>query len=100
MNTNTWVSDGSGVIDSEGNFKLSSALITEYARTTFYVGDTGVGKEPSDTEGTGSPYTPLETVTKALEIIKANGDSSKDYRIFVSGTVPGAKTINAPSAPL
>ena len=100
MLTNTWVSDGSNVIDSDGNFKLSSALITEYARTTFYVGDTGVGKEPSDTEGTGSPYTPLKTISKALEIIKANGDSSKDYRIFVSGTVPGAKTVLAPAKSL
>ncbi len=96
MKTNTWVSDGSGVIDSDGNFKLSSALITEYARTTFYVGDTGVGKEPSDTEGTGSPYTPFETISKALEIIKANGDSSKDYRIFISGELSESTVITPP----
>ena len=94
MTTNTWVSDGSSLINASGVFNLNSTLITQFTRTTFYVGSTSVGAASDDT-GSGSPYTPFKTINKAMEVIAANGDSSKDYRIFVSGTVPGAQTINA-----
>ena len=98
MLTNTWVSDGSGVIDDEGTFALSVSLVTSFARTTFYVGQTAAATSvevtASDITGSGSPYAPFETVTKAVEVIAATGNSSKDYRIFVSGTVTGAHEIS------
>ena len=93
MTTNTWVSDGSGIINESGDFNLTSALITQFARTTFYVGSTSVGAASNDT-GNGSPYAPLETVNKAVEVIAATGNGSKDYRIYVSGTVTGAQEIS------
>ncbi len=92
MTTKTWVSDGSGVIKG-GEFELSQDLITQFTRTTFYVGSTSVGIA-SDETGSGSVYSPLESVTKAASIIAAVGDSSKDYRIYVCGEVTGAQEIS------
>ncbi|MBR1722594.1 MAG: hypothetical protein IJ727_08980, partial [Treponema sp.] len=98
MTTNTWVSDGSGVIGDSGEFSLTADLVSQFARTTFYVGQTAAATSvevtASDITGSGSPYAPFETVTKAAEVIAATGDSSKDYRIFVSGTVTGAQEIS------
>ncbi|MBE6354906.1 hypothetical protein [Treponema sp.] len=95
--TNTWVSDGSGIINESGDFSLTSDLITQFARTTFYVGQTtaatSVEVTASDITGNGSPYAPLETIRKAASIIAATGDSSKDYRIYVSGTLERAQEI-------
>ena len=100
MTTNTWLSDGSGAIDDNGTFALSNSLVTSFARTTFYVGQTSaatsVEVNASDITGNGSPYAPLETVNKAVEVIKANGDSSKDYRIFISGELSGSTEITPP----
>ncbi|MBQ8681122.1 MAG: hypothetical protein IJ530_15430 [Treponema sp.] len=93
MLTNTWVSDGSGLISDSGVFNLTDTLINQFTRTTFYVGSTSVGAASNDT-GNGSPYAPFETVNKAVEVIAATGESSKDYRIYVSGTVTGAQEIS------
>ena len=95
MLTNSWVSDGSGLISDSGVFNLTSALITQFARTTFYVGSTSVGAASNDT-GNGSPYAPFETVNKAVEVIAATGDISKDYRIFISGELSGSAEITPP----
>ena len=98
MTTNAWLSDGSGAINDEGTFAISGSLVTSFARTTFYVGQTAAATSvevtASDITGNGSPYAPFETVTKAVEVIAATGNSSKDYRIFVSGTVTGAQEIS------
>ncbi|MBB5219963.1 hypothetical protein HNP77_002352 [Treponema rectale] len=98
MTTNTWLSDGSGVISDSGEFSLTADLVSQFARTTFYVGQTAAATSvevtASDITGSGSPYAPFETVTKAVEVIAATGDSSKDYRIFVSGTVTGSQEIS------
>ncbi|MBQ8680501.1 MAG: hypothetical protein IJ530_12180 [Treponema sp.] len=98
MTTNTWLSDGSGVIDDEGTFALSVSLVSSFARTTFYVGQTSAATSvkvtADDITGTGSPYAPFATVTKAVEVIAATGDISKDYRIYVSGTVTGSQKIS------
>ncbi len=99
MTTNSWVSDGSGVISSDGVFNLTSTLISQFSRTTFYVGQTeaatSLNIKASDKTGTGSVYSPLESVTKAASIIAAAGDISKDYRIYVCGTVKGAQEISS-----
>ena len=98
MTTNTWLSDGSGVISDSGEFSLTADLVSQFARTTFYVGQTAAATSvevtASNDTGNGSPYAPFETVTKAVEVIAATGNSSKDYRIFVSGTVTGAHEIS------
>ena len=91
MTTNSWVSDGSGLISDTGVFNLTSTLINQFTRTTFYVGDTKVGT--ADETGSGSVYSPLPSVTKAVEVIAATGNSSKDYRIFVSGSIKGKQEI-------
>lgn len=97
LTTNTWVSDGSSLIDESGNFILSNDLIAQFKRTTFYVGQTAAatsaGKTASNDTGKGSAYEPLATIRKAASIIAATGDGSKDYRIFVSGTLEGAQEI-------
>jgi hypothetical protein len=93
MTTDTWVSDGSRLINESGAFNLTEDLINQFARTTFYVGSTGVGTA-SDETGSGSVYSPLVSVTKAASIIAAAGDSSKDYRIYVCGEVTGAQEIS------
>ena len=98
MLTNSWVSDGSGLISGTGDFNLTSTLINQFTRTTFYVGQTTAATSlnitASNDTGNGSPYAPFETVTKAAEVIAATGESSKDYRIYVSGTVTGAQEIS------
>ncbi len=93
MLTNTWVSDGSGLISGTGDFNLTADLVSQFARTTFYVGSTSVGAA-SDITGNGSPYAPFATVTKVAEVIAATGNRLKDYRIYVSGTVTGAQEIS------
>ena len=71
------------IITSSGIFRLTEELIKQFANTTFYAGNTGVGEAPSDTSGSGSPYAPLKTLKKATEIIKTINDGSSVYRIFI-----------------
>ena len=98
MTTNSWVSDGSTLINASGVFNLTSTLINQFKRTTFYVGQTPAATSlditADDTSGTGSAYSPLKSVTKAASIIAAAGESSKDYRIYVCGEVTGAQEIS------
>lgn len=71
------------IITSSGIFRLTEKLIKQFASTTFYVGNTGVGDAPSDTSGSGSPYAPLKTLKKAAEIIQTINDESSQYRIYI-----------------
>ena len=83
LTTNTWVSDGSSLISTSGVFNLTTTLIEQFSRTTFYVGNTGAGETPSDTSGNGSPYAPFETISKALNVTKNINNGSSEYRIFL-----------------
>ncbi|MBB5219961.1 hypothetical protein HNP77_002350 [Treponema rectale] len=100
--TNTWVSDGSGIINESGDFSLTSALITQFARTTLYVGQTAAATKlkitANDTSGTGSVYSPLKTLDVAIKKIIASGDGTKDYKIFISGEVTGNSSLTPPVA--
>ncbi len=98
MKTDKWVSDGSGVINSTtGAFEVTSAIISGFFDTTIYVGQNSaadsVGVEASDSNS-GHAYSPLEHLQAAVNKIGAAGDSTKDYKIFVSGSVTGTATGN------
>ena len=100
LTTDTWISDGSGLINDDGVFNLTNSLIDQYIRTIFYIGDTGLGSEglgsePSDTNGSGSPYEPFESLSKAIDLIASTGDSTKNYQIFISGPLEGKQTLTS-----
>lgn len=97
METNTWLNDGTSVFTgtTSATFNLTNTIISQFAKTTFYVGvPSGLtGITASDSTGTGSPYAPLESVTKAAQIIASTGVSTNDYRIFVCGEITGTQKI-------
>ena len=100
LTTDTWISDESGLINDDGVFNLTNSLIDQYIRTIFYIGDTGLGSEglgsePSDTNGSGSPYEPFESLSKAIDLIASTGDSTKNYQFFISGTLKGKQTLTS-----
>ena len=95
LTTDTWISDESGLINDDGVFNLTKSLIDQYIRTIFYIGDTGLGSEPSDTNGSGSPYEPFESLSKAIDLIASTGDSTKNYQIFISGPLKGKQTLTS-----
>lgn len=95
LTTDTWISDESGLINDDGVFNLTNSLIDQYIRTIFYIGDTGLGSEPSDTNGSGSPYEPFESLSKAIDLIASTGDSTKNYQIFISGPLKGKQTLTS-----
>lgn len=90
LTTNRWYSTSSenSPIKSDGTFEVTTALINAQKRTVFYVGNTTV--TGNDTTGTGSPYAPLATITKAYSYMT---DSSANYKIFISGTITGIQNI-------
>lgn len=80
MTTNKWASGTSdGPIDSDGNFKITSALTSNFARSTFYVDGSAIG---NDTNGTGSPYKPYKTLTKAVQTVNSKS-SGGPFTIYV-----------------
>lgn len=95
LTTDTWISDESGLINDDGVFNLTKSLIDQYIRTIFYIGATGLGSEPSDTNGSGSPYEPFESLSKAIDLIASTGDSTKNYQIFISGPLKGKQTLTS-----
>lgn len=95
LTTDTWISDESGLINDDGVFNLTKSLIDQYIRTIFYIGDTGLDSEPSDTNGSGSPYEPFESLSKAIDLIASTGDSTKNYQIFISGPLKGKQTLTS-----
>lgn len=95
LTTDTWISDESGLINDDGVFNLTNSLIDQYIRTIFYIGNTGLGSEPSDTNGSGSPYEPFESLSKAIDLIASTGDSTKNYQIFISGTLEEKQTLTS-----
>ncbi|MBO4706335.1 MAG: leucine-rich repeat protein [Spirochaetaceae bacterium] len=64
LTTNKWVSGGN-VSDT---LSITPTMVDTYGRTDFFVGDCGTAT-PDDTNGTGSPYKPLATITKAVSLI-------------------------------
>lgn len=95
LTTDTWISDESGLINDDGVFNLTKSLIDQYIRTIFYIGATDLGSEPSDTNGSGSPYEPFESLSKAIAVLASIGDSTKNYQIFISGPLKGKQTLTS-----
>lgn len=97
MTTDTWVNGVATGPVSGGAYTLTEALIADAARTMLYVGTTSYG-DASDTTGNGSVFAPFETIAKACSFITATGDASKNYTIFLTGTLTGAQTIEGLTA--
>jgi len=94
LTTNRWYSassENSLIKSDDGTFEVTTALINAQKRTVFYVGNTSE-ETASDTTGTGSPYAPFATITKAYSYMT---DSSTNYKIFISGTITGIQNIPA-----
>ena len=64
LTTNKWVSGG----DVSNTLTITPTMVNAYGRTDFFVGDCGTAT-PDDTNGTGSPYKPLATISKAVSLI-------------------------------
>lgn len=98
MTTNKWISGGGSAepINSTGIFNVTSDLISIFARTQIYVGNTSVGStnvvEGVD-KGIGSPYLPFASFQKAIDMIAAGGTSTSDYNIWISGEINGTNLI-------
>ena len=99
LKTNTWV-DSSGsdesarAIKNDGTFVLSDIIITQSDLTTFYVGSVSGGKAVSDSNF-GNHKEPLETIAEAFNRIKANGSTTKDYTIYISGEINTSHIIDS-----
>ena len=69
MTTNKWIIPES-LADENGKLCVTQQLADAFRMTVFFVGECGT-VTPSDTNGTGSPYKPLASISKALELISA-----------------------------
>lgn len=104
LTTNTWANgagttnNSSGVI-SGNTFSLTSTILQNYSATQLYVGNPGTygegktGKAP-DNENDGSPFAPLATIDKALEII-GKQKRANNYTIHVSEKQTGHFAIQS-----
>ena len=101
MTTNTWVSSGgNGPIIVTGNtstYKITDDLMQDYLLTQIYVGNTTIGETTitaSDETGNGTVFAPFEKIDKAINYLQTNGNTGKDYTIWISGEITGAQTIS------
>ena len=95
LTTRRWGASGGAIVyDSTASaykYKLTDALLQEFARTTLWVGTTSVGSTPFTAKapsagGNGSFVAPFENLDQALEAIPATG-TPKAYTINVSGEI-------------
>lgn len=93
VTTNKWVasSDSSSVIDSSGNFNISSDTLKTWERSLFYVSNDKIFDNPDypapSDDNLGSAYAPLASITGALNKIIAADNENVDYTIYVAGTI-------------
>ena len=105
MTTSVWKNGNSSasysVIDSSGNFELTSNILQHYANTTLYVGKfSNTAADASDNGNSGSPFEPLATLTGAFNKIQANqnlqtGSDTYAYRIILCENQTGNFEIPA-----
>ena len=87
MTSDQWINTGnSAYINGEGEFELTEDIITAFLKTmgsVVYVdGDSG----SDDSDGVGSIFAPVASVSKAVEILrKANTKANYSATIMVSG---------------
>jgi len=82
LKTNTWLSGGNALIDNSGNFTLTDTIINTATenKLIYYVDGTGnIGND----NNTGNANNPLKTISRAISLINAVGDNTKNYKIYV-----------------
>ena len=95
MKTDTWLSDGSGLIDDSGVFRVTQDLVQKDMDSVIYVGVpaalSGVEGVKADPFNSGHAYEPLATLQNAVDKIASFGNGAVDYKIYVSGTLAASK---------
>ena len=95
MTTNAWVSDGSGIIDSNGTFKFddsnATALKQSYLSSNIYVGKYSDESNSqiaaaSDTNS-GNWMAPLASINQAVNRINSAGKPNIDYVVHLNGKI-------------
>lgn len=97
MTTNTWVSSGGNGPVTGSTYKLTDTLVQDYLLTQIYVGSTtvsGTTFTANDTTGNGTVFAPFATFAKAIDYLRKNGNTGKNYTIWISGEITGAQTIS------
>ena len=94
MITNAWAEGGNSGVISGSSFNLTDDLFTAYSISQLYVGTFVEGYEPSE-HGEGTPYSPLQSFSSAIEKIKAQKIASNAYTIHISGTQTGNFELNS-----
>lgn len=95
MKTDTWLSDGSGLINDSGVFCVTQDLVQKDMDSVIYVGVpaalSGVEGVAADPSNSGHAYEPLATLQNAVDKIASFGNGAVDYKIYVSGTLAPSK---------
>lgn len=95
MKTDTWLSDGSGLINDSGVFCVTQDLVQKDMDSVIYVGVpaalSGVEGVVADPSNSGHAYEPLATLQNAVDKIASFGNGAVDYKIYVSGTLAPSK---------
>lgn len=99
MTTNTWVNSkfSTSVPINGSTYTLTDPLVQDYRLTQIYVGSVTIGTTTisgNDTSGNGTIFAPFATFAKAITFLKENGNSFKDYTIWICGEISGAQTIS------
>lgn len=99
MTTNTWVNSkfSTSVPINGSTYTLTDTLVQDYRLTQIYVGSVTIGTTTisgNDTSGNGTVLAPYATFAKAISFLQENGNSFKDYTIWICGEISGAQTIS------
>lgn len=101
VETNKWVagSSTSSIIDSSGNFQIDSVDLKTWKRTVLYVAQNRIfsNSDTPDDSNDGSAYSPLETITGAVNKIIQNDLLDAEYTIYVVGTIKDSVTLSTTS---
>ena len=93
LTTKAWVNNGgSSPINGYNRYEILATHLDGFALTQIYVGATPYSTSPSDTNGTGSIYAPLATVSRAVKTVNAMpkkdaSDNPIEYTIHVKNGV-------------
>lgn len=102
MKTDTWLSDGSGLINDSGVFYVTQDLVQKDMDSVIYVGVpaalSGVEGVSADPFNSGHAYEPLATLQNAVDKIASFGNGAVDYKIYVSGTLAPPSKLELPAA--
>lgn len=98
MTTNKWINNGGSCpITASNTYYVTDNHVRNFLVTQIYVGSTtvsGTTFSADDTDGNGTVFAPFATFGKAIDYLQKNGDTSKDYTIWISGEISGAQTIS------